>query len=42
VALQEMEAHKISQLIVVDEKNKPVGMIHLHDLVEAGLGGENQ
>jgi len=42
VALQEMEAHKITQLIVVDEENKPVGMIHLHDLVEAGLGGENQ
>jgi arabinose-5-phosphate isomerase len=42
VALQEMEAHKITQLIVVDENHRPVGMIHLHELVEAGLGGENQ
>lgn len=42
VALQEMEAHKITQLIVVDDENKPVGMIHLHELVEAGFGGENQ
>jgi arabinose-5-phosphate isomerase len=42
VALQEMEAHKITQLIVVDENHHPVGMIHLHELVEAGLGGENQ
>ena len=42
VALQEMEAHNITQLIVVDKDHKPVGMIHLHELVKAGLGGENQ
>ena len=42
VALQEMEAHKITQLIVVDEEHRPIGMIHLHELVAAGLGGENQ
>jgi arabinose-5-phosphate isomerase len=42
VALQEMEAHNITQLIVVDEGHRPVGMIHLHELVKAGLGGENQ
>ncbi|MBI5477065.1 MAG: KpsF/GutQ family sugar-phosphate isomerase [Ignavibacteriales bacterium] len=42
VALQEMEAHKITQLIVVDELHKPIGMIHLHELVAMGLGGENQ
>jgi arabinose-5-phosphate isomerase len=42
VALQEMEARKITQLIVVDENHRPVGMIHLHELVEAGLGGESQ
>jgi len=41
VALQEMEAHNITQLIVVDEAHRPVGMIHLHELVKAGLGGEN-
>jgi arabinose-5-phosphate isomerase len=40
VALQEMETHKISQLIVVDASNRPVGMVHLHELVKAGLGGE--
>lgn len=40
VALQEMEAHNISQLIVVDTKNRPVGLVHLHELVKAGLGGE--
>lgn len=38
-ALDEMEAFKITQLIVADEDLKPVGMVHLHDLVKAGLGG---
>ena len=42
VALQEMEAHNITQLIVVDKENKPVGMVHLHELVKAGLGGDQQ
>jgi len=42
VALQEMEAYSITQLIVVDEHHRPVGMVHLHELVKAGLGGENQ
>ena len=42
VALQEMEAHKITQLVVVNELHQPVGMIHLHELVAAGLGGETQ
>lgn len=42
VALQEMESYNITQLIVVDEKHRPIGMVHLHDLVKAGLGGENQ
>ncbi len=41
VALQEMEAHNITQLIVVDGRGHPVGMVHLHELVKAGLGGEN-
>ena len=42
VALQEMEAYNITQLIVVDSDHRPVGMLHLHELVKAGLGGENQ
>lgn len=36
-AMQQMEMFNITQLIVVDDYNKPVGMIHLHDLVKAGL-----
>jgi len=39
--LQEMESFKITQIIVVDEKNIPVGVVHLHDLVNAGLGGDD-
>lgn len=42
IALQEMEAHKITQLVVVDNKHQPIGMIHLHEVLEAGLGEENQ
>ncbi len=41
-ALTVMESFKISQLIVIDSMNKPIGMIHIHDLVEAGLRGEKQ
>jgi len=36
-ALQKMESHKITSLIVVDSENKPEGVIHLHDLVKLGL-----
>ena len=39
-ALEEMESYNITQLIVVDEAQRPVGMLHLHDLVKAGLGTE--
>jgi arabinose-5-phosphate isomerase len=42
LALQEMEAHAITQLIVVDAGNHPVGIIHLHELVKIGLGGDAQ
>lgn len=42
LALQEMESYNITQLIVADEQHRPIGMVHLHDLVKAGLGGENQ
>ncbi len=41
VALQEMEQFSITQLIIVDEDRKPFGIVHLHDLVRAGLGGES-
>jgi len=39
-ALEEMESYNITQLVVVDEAHRPVGMLHLHDLVKAGLGNE--
>ncbi len=40
LALDEMENFNITQLIVVNGNHQPVGMVHLHDLVKAGLGGE--
>jgi arabinose-5-phosphate isomerase len=40
VVLQEMESHKITQVIVVDQAHRVVGVVHLHDLVKAGLGGD--
>jgi len=36
-ALHVMEEYSINQLIVVDEKNQAVGMVHIHDLLKAGL-----
>ena len=36
-ALEEMESFNITQLVVVDEQHRPVGMLHLHDLMKAGL-----
>jgi len=40
-ALKIMETFKITQLIVVNDNQHPIGVLHLHDLVEAGLGGES-
>lgn len=37
MALRTMEAHNIMQIIIVDAENHPIGMVHLHDLLEAGL-----
>jgi arabinose-5-phosphate isomerase len=36
-ALQQMENFKITSLVVTDGLNKPVGIIHLHDLINLGL-----
>jgi arabinose-5-phosphate isomerase len=36
-ALQQMENFKITSLIVTDKKSKPIGIVHLHDLVNLGL-----
>ena len=40
VALQEMEAYSITQLVVIDRELHPLGIIHLHELVKAGLGSD--
>jgi arabinose-5-phosphate isomerase len=37
-ALEQMEHFKITQFVVTDEAQRPVGMVHLHDLVKAGIG----
>ena len=37
-AIELMEKYSITQLIIVDNKKMPVGVVHLHDLVKAGLG----
>jgi len=36
-ALRRMEDHKITVLIVVDEEKKPIGIIHMHDILRAGV-----
>jgi len=36
-ALQQMENFKITSLVVVDNDGKPIGIIHMHDLVNIGL-----
>ncbi len=36
-ALNLMESHQITMLPVVDENLHPVGMLHMHDLIKAGV-----
>jgi len=36
-ALAFMEKYSITSLAVADENNKPVGLIHIHDLLKAGV-----
>jgi arabinose-5-phosphate isomerase len=40
-ALEIMESFKITQLVVVNTNHHPVGILHLHSLVEAGLRGDS-
>lgn len=35
--LKMLETHRITQLLVCDGENRPVGLIHIHDLVTLGL-----
>lgn len=36
-ALQIMEQYSITSLLIVDERDSPAGIIHLHDLLKAGV-----
>ncbi len=36
-ALQQMENYKITSLVIIDDENHPIGIIHLHDLINLGL-----
>ncbi|MCD6046418.1 MAG: D-arabinose 5-phosphate isomerase [Gammaproteobacteria bacterium] len=36
-ALMIMEKHKITTLVVLDKAQKPSGLIHMHDLLQAGV-----
>ncbi len=35
--LRILETHRIAQLLVCDRENRPVGIIHIHDLITLGL-----
>lgn len=35
--LEEMETHRITQMIVCDKAHKPIGIVHIHDLVSLGM-----
>jgi arabinose-5-phosphate isomerase len=37
-ALELMEKYTITQLVITDKKRIPTGVVHMHDLVKAGLG----
>lgn len=41
-AIEEMENFNITQLIVIDNARRPIGMLHLHDLVKAGLSPKTE
>ncbi|MGE0201286.1 MAG: SIS domain-containing protein [Candidatus Melainabacteria bacterium] len=36
-ALRLMETHKITALLITDEQERPVGVIHMHDILQAGI-----
>ncbi|MGH9339394.1 MAG: KpsF/GutQ family sugar-phosphate isomerase [Acidobacteriota bacterium] len=37
-ALMEMERERVTSLIVLDKQERPVGIVHLHDILRHGLG----
>ncbi len=36
-ALKIMEMNKITSLVVTNEQNKPIGVVHMHDILRAGV-----
>ena len=36
-ALSMMQKHSITALVIVDDNNRPTGVVHLHDLLRAGV-----
>ena len=36
-ALHIMEEHAISALVAVDGQRRPLGVVHLHDILKAGV-----
>lgn len=36
-ALAKMSEHKITSLLVVDDGRRPVGLVHIHDILQAGI-----
>jgi arabinose-5-phosphate isomerase len=36
-ALSIMEAHQITALVLIDDTNKPTGVVHMHDLLKNGV-----
>lgn len=36
-ALHIMETYKITSLVVIDDKKKPIGVVHMHDILRAGV-----
>ena len=36
-ALEQLNALKITSLFVIDEHSRPIGLIHIHDLLRIGL-----
>jgi arabinose-5-phosphate isomerase len=37
-ALERLNAAKITSVFVLDAKNVPVGLVHIHDLLRIGVG----
>jgi arabinose-5-phosphate isomerase len=36
-ALEQLNSRKITSLFVVDEQTRPIGLVHIHDLLRLGV-----